>query len=107
DGPMVLAVAIVVAWRSAHLALGDDDKVLADLQLLGSAKQVGNAGQELRNQPHLVGVVVGVAVELADGQVRRDAYPRLERSQGNLRLLREPLLGNFGGDVRGDALQGL
>ena len=88
DGPVVLAVALVVGRRAAHFALHDHDEFLADLQFLGPAEQVGDAGEELGDELHLVGVVVRVAVELADGEVRGDADAGLERGEGDLGLLR-------------------
>src|SRR5256885_5114603 len=56
------------------------------------ADQIGDSGEEFGNQLHLVLIVVGVAVELADVQVRRHADPRLERRQCDLGLLRQALV---------------
>ncbi len=92
DRPVILAVALVVVRCPAHFTLDNDHKLLADLQFPGPADHVGDAGEELGDQLHLIGVVVGVAIELTDRQVGGDAYAGLERSQGDLRLLRQPLL---------------
>ncbi len=64
--PVVLAVALVVVGRASHFALNDDHQLLADLQLFGPANHIGHAGQEFRNQLHLVGVVIDVTIELCD-----------------------------------------
>src|SRR5262249_44806997 len=47
DRPVVLALAVVVSRGTAHLALDDDHQTVADLQLLGPAHQVADAGEEL------------------------------------------------------------
>ena len=63
---MVFPLAFVVVGRPSHLALYDHNQLVANLQLLGSLHQVVDPGQKLRDQSHLVGIVGGVAVELAD-----------------------------------------
>ena len=67
EGPVVFALAFVVVGRPTHFALDHHDQLVAYLQLLGPLHQVVDSGQKLRDQSHLVGVVGGVAVELADG----------------------------------------
>src|SRR5687768_11883387 len=66
DRPMIFAFAVVIARRAAHLALDDDDKTVTDLQLFSATDKVGDAGEELGDEFHLIDIVVRVAVELPD-----------------------------------------
>src|SRR5690242_8276467 len=50
DGPVVLAVAGVVAGGPAHLALDDDDQAVANLQVFGPTQEVPDAGEELGDE---------------------------------------------------------
>ena len=79
--------------------------MVADLEIACAPKDIGNAGEELGKKLHLVGVVVGVAVELPDAKVGRHAHAGLEGCQGDLGLLRQTLFGNGGGDILGDPLE--
>src|SRR5262245_1003981 len=107
DRPVVLAVARVVGRGPAHLALDDDHELLADLQIPGPADEVRDPGQELGDELHLVRVVVGVAVELPDGEVGRHAHASLEGRERDLRLLLQTPLRARLGNVLRHALQGL
>ena len=69
--------------------------------------QVADAGEQFGDQLHLIPVVVRVAVELADAQVRGDADAGLEGGQGDIGLLRQTLLRDVARDVGGDSRQGL
>lgn len=63
---MVFAVALVVVRSAAHFALDHDDQAVTHSQLLGAPQEVGDPGEEFGYEFHLVGVIVRVAVELAN-----------------------------------------
>src|SRR5581483_1626052 len=69
DRPVILAVARVVVRCSPHFTLHDDDQLLANLQFPRATNEVSNAGEKLRDQFHLVAVVVRMTVELTNVQV--------------------------------------
>src|SRR5205823_4109943 len=60
DRPVVLAVAVVVVGGAAHLALDDYDQAVANLEILGPAYEVADAGEELGDEFHLIDIVVRV-----------------------------------------------
>ena len=67
---MILAISLVVVWCTSHLALNHDHEFVANLELFRYAGKVIDPGQELRDEFHLIGVVIGMAVELSDRKVR-------------------------------------
>ena len=107
DRPMVLTISFVVVWRATHLALHDDDQLVADAQFLGAAQGMIDAGEQLGDEVHLVTIVIGVAVELANGEIGGNTHTGLEGGEGDLRLPGEPFFRYVFRDEWCDALQGL
>ena len=66
---MIFAIAVVVIWRAAHFALSNHDQSFANLQLFRSVQDIRQSLQQLRNQLHLILVIVRMAVELANRQI--------------------------------------
>ena len=63
---MVLAISLVVVRRASHFALDYDDQFVPDLQFFGPFHEVVDPVEELGDKFHLIPVVLGMAVELAD-----------------------------------------
>ena len=104
---MVFAVVLVVLRRASHFTLDDDDKLVANPEFLGPCDEIVDAGQKLGDQLHLVDVVVGVTVELADVEIRRNADTGLERCECNLGLTGESFFGRRPWNKRRDTLERL
>ena len=66
DGPVVLAMAIVVIRCASHFTLNDDDQFVANLQILRLSQKIIDACEKLGNQFHLIDIVVVVAVKLTN-----------------------------------------